>query len=157
MLNKLIQLILNLFRRRTAEEQDPDVILEISLQDYLTSSGKYPERASSRDCTDEVIMNARLLLSRVNPLLRELGVLPVTVSSGFRTQAANQAAGGSLQSGHLSGKAVDIADPTGDLDKLVVTKQDLLHKYDLYLEHPDRTAGWTHLDIKPRTVRIFKP
>jgi hypothetical protein len=128
----------------------------ISLKDYLTASGKYPERESQ--ATTEVIENAKELLKRVNNLLADLGVKNVSISSGFRPAQANAAIGGAKKSHHMTGKAIDIA---GDeLDKVIMAKPEMLKKYNLWLEHPDATKGWTHLDMGERSsrpVNIFKP
>lgn len=124
----------------------------LTIDDILTSSGKYKERAKSPECTGEVITNAGVLLNRVNGLLIRLG-RTAKVSSGFRTQAANSAAGGAKKSGHMLGKAVDLEDNDGTLDELIT--DGLLTEFDLYREDPAKTKGWCHLDITPRKNRTF--
>lgn len=124
----------------------------LTLESILTSSGKYPDRAKSSECTGEVITNAGVLLNRVNGLLIRLGRNP-KVSSGFRTSAANSAAGGAKKSGHMLGKAVDLEDADGSLDAAVT--DELLAEFDLYREDPAKTKNWIHLDITPRKNRTF--
>lgn len=63
-----------------------------------------------------------------------------------------------MGSSHLYGCAVDIGDPDGKLaDWLKVTER--LVKCGLWMEHPDSTKGWTHLQsYAPKSMkRIFNP
>ena len=134
----------------------------LSLNDWITSSGKYPDRAKSEDLTDEVKSNACKLIVQVNAFLSELSWEgSVKVSSGFRPTAVNStikhAAKRSL---HITGLAIDIADPDGTLDETIKAKPELLEKFGLWLESPDHTPGWTHLDLgtrSARAIRIFLP
>lgn len=128
---------------------------EISLKDYLTASGKYPERETHAELTAEKIENAYRLLTAVNAFLAELGTNNVTVSSGFRPSAANSAAGGAKKSTHTICLGIDIADPDGKIDKLIESRDDLKKKYGIWQEDPVSTAGWIHLDIKDRGNRKF--
>lgn len=126
----------------------------ISLEDHLSSSGKYPDRMSDPECTDEVKNNAKKLLVQVNQLLNDLGITNCKVSSGFRTQAANAAIPtAAKKSLHMIGLAIDIEDKDGSLDKLIENNDDLLKKYGLWQELPAKTIGWIHLDIKDRGKR----
>ena len=133
----------------------------IKLDDYLTSSGKYPDRMKSDECTKEVKDCAVLLLNKVNQLLKELNISSVSVSSGFRTSAANAAAKGSAKKSlHMLGRAVDIADAKHELYKKIEAKPELLKKYGLWMEHKEDAPTWCHLDDSTtrsdRPVRIFK-
>jgi len=128
--------------------------------DVVTSSGKYKDRLLSKELTDEVLRNIDKLCLALNAAFAELGLAFPKVSSGFRTAAANGAAGGAKKSLHMLGKAVDFEDPSGELDKAVAARPDILRKYGLFQEHPDHTVGWLHLDCGDRTdrpSRQFKP
>jgi hypothetical protein len=142
---------------------------KITLNEYITASGRYPDRLNSSELTKSVKTNATTLLEKVNALLLDLGVSgPFSVSSGFRPSAVNgatpNAAKGSL---HQSGQAIDIVDDKKQtLAKLVQSKPELLKKHGLWLEHPNNTIGkntnWCHLDMdstirKDRPVRVFIP
>lgn len=134
----------------------------LTLNDWITSSGKYPERAKSSELTDEIKKNANTLLTLVNALLTDLAVDPMPkVSSGFRPSSVNSALpNAAKRSLHMTGLAIDLADEDNNLDKLIQVKPELLDKYELWLEHPDATDRWTHLDKGTRTarkVRIFRP
>lgn len=140
-------------RRRTVEI--------IKLEDWITASGKYPERMNSDELTQEVKDAAIILLNKVNQLLKELNITEAKVSSGFRPSAVNNATPhAAKRSLHMTGKAVDIFSADGKLCQLVLTRPDLLHKYGLWMEDPNATPQWAHFDIGTRTdrsLRIFKP
>lgn len=130
----------------------------INREDYITASGKYKERLKSIELTLEVEANIKLLLKAVNGLLSELG-LTYDVSSGFRPSAVNsQIKGSAKKSAHMRGLAIDLVG--NELAKLLLTKPELLKKYGLWLEHPDHTPTWTHLDLITRSARkiqVFIP
>lgn len=126
----------------------------ISLEDYLTTSGKYPERELI--ATDDVLRNATELLDRVNPLLSHLKWYNAALTSGFRTVFVDTRLnpGGKLRL-HTKGLAIDIADAKKLLGAQITV--DLLVEFDLWLEDTNYTSTWVHLDIFPRQNRIFKP
>lgn len=116
---------------------------------------KYPQ-----DYNNNILENAKTLLKKVNALLADLGIISCTVSSGWRPATVNSAVGGAKKSLHMEGKAIDLRDGTGDLDKAIEAKPELLAKHGLWLEDPSATKGWCHLDIGTRSdrpIRIFKP
>ena len=140
---------------------------KITLQDWITSSGAYPEREKSAELTGIVRATAVILLDKVNKLLDELNYQGSRkLSSGFRPSNINAATPGSAKkSAHMSGKACDIADDKDQtLAKLVASRPDLLRKYGLFLEDPNSTRGkytsWCHIDYMNRAdrpSRVFKP
>lgn len=127
--------------------------------DILTSSGTHTDREKSDECTSEVRINTADLAERVSKLLDHLGIYKSKVSSGFRTRAANAAAGGAKTSCHLTGQAVDLEDPKGALAAAITADPGLLVTYDLYCENPYYTKGWVHLSTRgpPSGRRIFTP
>lgn len=133
----------------------------IVLQDLLTSSGKYPERAKSDELTPPMLFDAKKLLIRVNKLLEELGIKRVTVSSGFRPSSVNnKIANAAKKSLHMTCNAIDILDVDGSLKKLIAAKPELLKKHSLWMEHELDAPTWLHLDQsktrKDREIRIFR-
>lgn len=60
-----------------------------------------------------------------------------------------------MGSAHLSGRAVDIADPGGKLYAFLAQRTELLVAAGLYMEAD--TQGWIHLQDRPTQARIFKP
>lgn len=125
----------------------------INFEDYVTASGKYPERLNSPELTDEVRANAKSLLEKVNGLLMDLNITEVKVSSGFRPSDVNKDIGGAKKSQHMIGSACDIVDMDGRLDKLCEENDALLKKHGLWQEAPASTQNWCHLDQKDRGKR----
>lgn len=132
----------------------------INLEQYASASGKYPERLKDPEFSLEVIDNALKLLDKINALLAELNITKVSVSSGFRPSGVNsKIPGAAKKSNHMVGHACDLEDVDGKLDKLFLENLKLLEKHGLYLEHPDNTKNWSHLqDISPKSGnRVFNP
>jgi len=131
----------------------------ISIKDYLTAGGDYPDRANHPELTEEHKENAKELLKRVEALLKELGIDSVKLTSGWRPVGVK---GGAVKSAHMEGKAIDIFDDRYQTLAKRVTLE-LLVKYDLYREDYDDTRGqwsnWVHLQSRPTKSgkRIFKP
>lgn len=100
--------------------------------------------------------NAIELLRRVNGLLFELGI-KADITSGYRPGHWNKKAGGSEKSAHLSCEAIDLKDNFGKIKEAITIE--LLKKYDLYMEHPDSTVGWCHLQSRKTRSgkRVFHP
>lgn len=136
----------------------------ITLNDWITSSGKYPERAKSPELTDTVKANAETLLAKLNKMLDDLGVKNPKVSSGFRPSSVNsKISNAAKKSAHMSGRACDVADPDGKIGKLVRKNQKenkILETNGLMMESLESTPGWMHCDTIERFYRIsmeFKP
>ena len=90
------------------------------LDDWITSSGKYPDRAKSEELTDAIKDNAQLLLDSVNDLLVALGIdlSKVRVSSGFRPSSVNSKIPNTAKKSlHMTGLAIDLEDLDGDIDR----------------------------------------
>lgn len=104
--------------------------------------------------TVEQEINLHELLWRVNMLRRDYGK-PMTVTSGYRPAAINKSVGGATKSAHLTCQAVDFADTNGELKHWLTVER--LEKYGLYMEHPDATVDWCHLQSRPTKNRIFRP
>ncbi len=146
----------------------------VTVQDILTSSGLYPDRAKSSEVTQEVLDNAKDLADRVNALLNEIGWQEkVFISSGFRTSASNASVkNAAKRSSHMLGKALDIrqSKPGNKLGELIRKTQNnqgkkgILGKHGLMMESLEATVGkntnWVHLDTVVRSERPsmeFKP
>jgi hypothetical protein len=65
---------------------------------------------------------------------------------GFRPQDCTI---GAPHSAHKQALAVDRYDPAEEIDNYLMEHQDLLEKFDIYIEHPDSTPGWSHWSIRP--------
>lgn len=112
----------------------------------------------------EVQVNAGVLLARVNALLSDLppfeAVMDVRVNSGWRPASYNAGVpGAAVRSKHITGEAIDLADPDGELDEYLFQHQEVLAAHGLWLEHPAATKGWCHVQtVPPRSGnRVFFP
>ena len=82
------------------------------------------------------------------------------VRSGWRPPDINGAtAGASKTSLHMQCLAVDLEDVDGSLDRWCFANQNVLKDLALWLEHPDATPSWTHVQLKPPGSgnRVFRP
>ncbi len=98
------------------------------------------------------------LLNALNRLRDAYGKSMI-VTSGWRPGHFNALAGGSKNSAHMSCEACDFSDQSGDLAKWCLHYQDVLADCGLYMEHPDNTKGWVHLQTRrPGSGnRVFRP
>lgn len=121
-----------------------------------------------KDLSQEIVRNATHLLRRVNNLLVlmhdvQIEPHPVTrtpVSSGWRPPAVNASTPGAApRSKHMTGDAVDVYDPDGEIDAWCMDHLDFLAEAGLWLEHPSATKGWCHLQqVPPKSGRrVFYP
>jgi hypothetical protein len=120
---------------------------------------KYSEYLKDRDIeyplTEEHRSNMTQLLYVISQIREKWGK-PIQISSGYRPGRFNKAAGGAINSAHLTCEAVDLVDSDGSLAKFC---EPLLQPLDLYMENPKRTNGWVHLQTR-RTKsgnRVFQP
>ena len=123
----------------------------ISVADY------FGPHATCEDATVERKVAAADMLDKVNALLVEAEQFGVELQmnpdtgtlisgqtfGGFRPQSCTV---GAAHSSHKEGRAVDIYDPHGELDRWITDL--MLEKHGLYREHPADTVGWCHLSDK---------
>lgn len=82
---------------------------------------------------------------------KELGNLPILISSGYRSPALNAAVGGSQGSQHLLGQAVDFTCPTfGTPAEIVRRLVDSDIQFDQVIEEFSR---WVHISFSDRNRR----
>jgi len=125
-----------------------------------------------KELTPEIERNALLTVELVGRLLTQarsygvsLDLNPKTgslIASGWRPPEFNaKVAGAAPNSKHMTGQAVDIYDPDGDLDDWLMTGegQAALAALNLWMEHPSATKSWSHLQtLPPRSGRrVFYP
>ena len=134
---------------------------KITLEDYFGRFTVMPgENSQPSAATKE---NAITLLSRVNALLAIIPLIEAErpqVTSGWRPAWHNATiANAAPKSKHISGEAIDLADPEGNLDDYLMDYRTLLVNHDLWLEHPLATKGWCHLQCVPPKSgrRVFYP
>lgn len=111
--------------------------------------------------TPEIEANAERLLGLVNAILAMYGGHP-KVSSGWRPPKVNEITpNAAVNSKHMTGQAIDLADHEGELDDWLMSDAglDAMNKIGLWIEHPAATKGWTHLQsVPPKSGRrVFYP
>jgi zinc D-Ala-D-Ala carboxypeptidase len=107
---------------------------------------------------DDFMKNVQSLLTALDQVREKYGK-PMKINSGLRTYESNKKAGGSKNSWHLYGLAVDISDIDGALYKFCQENIGLLESTGLYCEVREATPTWVHFQIRaPRSnKRFFKP
>lgn len=138
--------------------------------DYFTGPGFENRLEKYASCvTDQILENAEITVTRVNTLLHAMALagVPLVVSpktgslcsSGWRPPAVNSVTpGAAKKSKHLIGAACDLYDPHEKLDEFCMRNEDLLERLCLWLEHPESTQGWCHVQIFPPESgnRVFR-
>lgn len=117
------------------------------------------DRTNASELTKEVLNNASDLIVRVNAVLSLFGYKR-GVNSGWRPLSVQMEVNPRApNSKHITGNAIDLEDKDGKLKEWCVFHQDILEKYGLYMEHPESTPTWVHLqNIPPKSgKRIFRP
>lgn len=106
----------------------------------------------------ESAVNLGNLLTALNKFRLVYGE-PMIVTSGYRPGIYNEKAKGAKDSPHLSCAACDFHDPDGHLDFFCKSNLGLLESCGLWLENPNNTPGWCHLQIRPIASgnRVFNP
>lgn len=125
------------------------------------------DRAYPDELTDEIRANAAETVSRANRLIfiyqKMTGdVRPRGVNSGWRPAAVNAATpNAAKKSKHMLGLALDISDASGAMKKWLMTPagQQVLADCELWMEHPNATPTWVHVQtVPPRSgLRVFMP
>lgn len=134
-------------------------------QDILTTGGRYANRPIDYPPDHTTEVNAAILAARVARLFEEYRkatgkqLSAKDFTSGYRPAAINaKVQGAAPKSNHQYGCAVDVADADGAFDKWCYENTSILAICGLWLEHPDSTNGWTHLQcVPPRSrARVFR-
>lgn len=97
------------------------------------------------------IVKLRLLCDNILEQIRTNFGKPVTVLSGYRSKALNDAVGGAETSQHLRGEAADIevyGVPNRDLWTYIVTHLNFDQCIAEKLSMSDGSAGWVHVSFK---------
>ena len=135
----------------------------LKIADYLMGrDALYPQ-----ELTPEILKNAEHTVAMANALLAVLnakGITPEThpqtqtfISSGWRPPQINgQVKGAAVRSKHMTGQAIDIYDPEGEIDDYLMSDegQRALAALGLYLEAAPCTKGWSHWQtVAPKSGR----
>lgn len=125
----------------------------------LTIEGYFGRMTHFEPPSPEVYANAQEMLRRVNALLAECAHIPAAAApsqtSGWRPVGYNATVpGAAVGSRHITGEAIDLSDPGGELDEFLFDNPHLLAKHELWAEHPLATKNWVHLQsVPPRSGR----
>lgn len=113
---------------------------------------KYAEDNGISNLFDATIVNHLLELCEnfLQPF-REYYRKPIKVSSGFRSDALNEALGGSKTSAHPVGYAADIQPADGNYEEFVKSVLDFVDKkkpaFDQLLKEESKAAKWVHIGL----------
>lgn len=109
--------------------------------------------------------NIQELLKRMNVVRAKYGK-PMRVTSGYRTlqdhlriysaKGIKDSGKIPMQSNHLKGAALDVADPNGELQEWLKQNVDVLMTQGLWCEAFEYTRGWVHFQcVPPRSGKRF--
>lgn len=142
--------------------------MSITIHDYFMGrDAKYPLSLtpSIQQAAERTVELANMALDKASEFGIGNVVSPITmtqVSSGWRPPQINSATPGAApNSKHMTGEAIDLYDPDGDLDEWFMAEpgRNCLEILGLWMEHPAATKGWCHLQtVPPRSGnRVFYP
>jgi zinc D-Ala-D-Ala carboxypeptidase len=118
----------------------------------VTKSATAKRRLIANEPTEEHIENLKALAENIFQPIREEFMCPIFVSSGYRSEALNEAIGGSKTSQHSKGEALDLdADVYG-----VITNADIFHYIEDRLDYDqliwefgtEENPDWVHVSFK---------
>jgi hypothetical protein len=128
------------------------------------------------ECSPQIEANGAITVQLVNKLLDEAARFGVVVrineepgpyqgtrlNSGWRPPSINACTNGAApNSMHMTAEACDVHDPDGALDSWLMTPegQYTLEQIGLWMEHPDATPTWAHVQCRPPKSghRVFYP
>ena len=112
------------------------------LQEFLVTN-----TGLSNQLTSEALVNIEYLVKNLLQPLRDAYGKPIKINSGYRSVAVNKAVGGSTNSQHTKGQAVDILSDDNkalfDLIKNNFEFDQLIWEYGT-----DKQPAWVHVSIK---------
>jgi uncharacterized protein YcbK (DUF882 family) len=132
----------------------------IQLSDYFKA------HADSKEITEQVRKNATVLIARVSTLLSLIPIEKPVITSGFRPSSYNKSIGGSLNSAHCYGLAIDLLDSDKKIGEWCISNIAYLVQEGIYMEslcHTHRShlpeKRWVHLTTrKPKSGNtVFLP
>jgi hypothetical protein len=114
------------------------------------------KRAKFEDLSEELQKNCSDLIVKLNKFRAAYGK-PMYVSSGYRPADINKKIGGGSKSAHMSLEACDFADADGKIFEFIKANPDILEQCGLYLEDPQYSPSWIHLQSRKASKRVFLP
>lgn len=131
---------------------------DVTVDDVLTTSGKYRKRAIDFPPTPEMMINAARLARALSSVSLSTH-RDLVLTSGYRPTPINRKVGGAPNSWHIHCAAADVADPKWELAKWVRAEEAFCAHLGLWMEDPRDTPGWVHFQIYPPAshTRFFRP
>lgn len=126
----------------------------------LTHSQTAEANGVPNDPDPATITELKLLAERVEELRAAYGNKSLFVINAYRSPALNTLVGGAKNSAHMQGQAMDVGDPlpARPFTRFCLTHLDLLEQVGLWMEDPQWTPGWVHLQTREVPgVRVFRP
>jgi len=128
--------------------------MQLSKHFYLkefTVSETADRRGVDNTPSDTVKKNLSRICDDILEPLREAIQTPIVITSGYRCKVLNTLVGGSKNSQHVKGEAVDFIIPgVSDDEVFSKIKQLDLPYHQLINEYPSSpTGGWIHVSITP--------
>lgn len=104
---------------------------------------------------DAVWANLNSLRTNVLNPVRQLCGFPITISSGYRSQAVNKAVNGASNSQHLVGQAADLvpSNSKGTLAQIFAACASLGNYDQLIIEQDSKGNRWVHVSYVPTGAR----
>ncbi|MCH9733306.1 MAG: peptidase M15 [Actinomycetia bacterium] len=126
----------------------------------MTRSATATKRGLSNNPDLQQRVNLKMLCSTVlDPLRRHLG-RPVSVTSGFRSDAVNEAVGGSKSSAHRKGLAADIEVKGLDAHAVMQAVLECDCEFDQAIAYAPSRGGHVHLGLatgRQRGQQLWAP
>lgn len=94
------------------------------------------------------LANIKNILAPGMQRVRELLGVPVHINSGYRSEALNEAVGGSLRSQHSMGLAADFTAPSFG-DPLKICRKILEHRREINFDQLIFEGTWVHISFSP--------
>jgi hypothetical protein len=113
---------------------------------------KLSEFTKGRPTTPEIDANIANTISKVDAFFMYCPDILI-INSGLRDPQSNRAAGGAINSTHLTGQAIDLSDKDGKIWKFVLDNLDLAQQIGLWFEDKRWTPTWVHIQIVPPKSR----
>jgi hypothetical protein len=108
------------------------------------------------ETTDEIQANLADLLIKINKIRLAYGK-PMTVTSGLRSTADQTRINPSApKSKHLSGQAIDIYDPSGEIKVWIKDNEKFIEEIGFWFEDFSSTPTWVHFQtVAPKSGKRF--
>ncbi len=100
--------------------------------------------------TPEVLVNLKLVCTKVLDNVREALEKPIRISSGYRSPALNKKIGGAKNSQHTSGEALDLQGMQGlkNAEIFRYIKNNLDYDQLIWEYGTDKEPAWVHVSLK---------